>query len=208
MLAIGVALLVGGFASLVMPTVAAVGLAFIAAILVQFALRGLESLGVGSEEQARPKPIEAPRVAAGIPDARREVVSKVLDEATAELRKLEAARARLADPGAAAIVQRMVLVGQRLTTMVAAEPEKLAQAQRLLTYHLPKAVFVAELLAQLGDPPHDQARAQDARLVLARMDNLFEKTELDLKAGDARGADLELRLIHQALDEDLGQRPT
>ncbi len=209
-IAIGGGLLVGGLvgATGIFPLVA-VGAGIITYGAAAWTLRKIAEADL-SPRLARPKPrpeIAAPRVEEnGLNDARAQLVRKVLDEATSDLKKLDAAAGRLADSEAREIAGRLVGAGQRLSAQVAQAPEKLAMAQRAFTYHLPKSVYVAESIAALEVSGADPARRQAARHVLARMENLFEKTALDLAGVDAREMDVELRLIQQALDEDLNER--
>jgi len=208
LLAVGVGLFAGGLAaSLGLFTPAAVGVGLLAGGFSDVILRWISeqvSRRREASEAARPATISTPKVdAQGMTDARADLVRKVIDEATADLRRLDAAAAKLADTEARVLAQRLVKVGERLTQAVAAAPDKFAVAQRAFTYHLPKAVYLAETLSSLEAAGADEKRRTAARHVLARMENLFEKTALDLANVDAREMDVELRLISQALDEDL-----
>ena len=207
LMAVGVGLFVGGFsASMGLYVPAAVGLGLLAGGFSGVILRWLSDLFARLDRPApaRPAKIETPRLdAQGLNDARAQLVQKVLDDATADLRRLEAASAKLSDAETRTMAQRLVAAGGRLSAAVAAAPDKLAVAQRAFTYHLPKAVYLAETLSALDAAGADDKRRTAARHVLARMENLFEKTALDLANVDAREMDVELRLISQALDEDL-----
>jgi 5-bromo-4-chloroindolyl phosphate hydrolysis protein len=209
-IAVGGGLLVGGLvgATGIFPLVA-VGAGIITYGATAWTLRKIAEADL-APRLARPKSrpeIAAPRVdESGLNDARAQLVRKVLDDATSDLKKLDAAASRLADAEAREIAARLVSAGQRLSGQVAQAPEKLSMAQRAFTYHLPKAVYVAESIGALEASGADPARRQAARHVLARMENLFEKTALDLAGVDAREMDVELRLIQQALDEDLNER--
>jgi DNA-binding transcriptional ArsR family regulator len=208
-MAVGGGLLVGGLvgATGIFPLVA-VGAGILTYGALAWTLRKMAEVSAGPAlPRARPRPeIAAPRVdETGLNDARAQLVRRVLDDATGDLKKLDAAGRLLADPEAREIVARLVGAGQRLSSQVAQAPEKLAMAQRAFTYHLPKAVYVTESIAALEASGAEPARRQAARHVLARMENLFEKTALDLAGVDAREMDVELRLIQQALDEDLNE---
>lgn len=211
MMAVGVGLLAGGLAaSLGLYTPAAVGVGLLAGGFSGVILRWLADMFARFDQPSAPRPakIETPRLdVEGLNDARAQLVQKVLDDATADLRRLETAGAKLADTDTRVMTQRLVAAGGRLTAAVAAAPDKLAVAQRAFTYHLPKAVYLAETLSSLEAAGADEKRRTAARHVLARMENLFEKTALDLANVDAREMDVELRLISQALDEDLDKTP-
>lgn len=201
--AVGVGLLVGGLVSLVVRVpVVAVGAGILAASLSGFLLR---SLGALFRSAPKPRVIETPEIVAkDLPKSRRELVERLLGEATEQLRELDAIARdmREADPEAAHLLERLVDAGQRVCTGAAAAPEKFPVAQRVFTQHLPKAVVIAQTHLALRHDPQDQ-RAQEARHVLARMEALFEKVVLDLSAFDPGDMDLEIRLANQALDEDL-----
>jgi len=207
MMSVGVGLLAGGLAaSLGLVTPAAVGVGILAAASSGAILRWAADIFTRMD---RPRPASKPVFSTprldpeGLADGRAQLVQSLIDAAAADLARLEAAAAKLADAETRVLAGRLVAAGQRLAQAVAAAPEKLAVAQRAFTYHLPKAVYLAETLAALEAAGADEKRRSAARHVLARMENLFEKTALDLANVDAREMDVELRLISQALDEDL-----
>jgi 5-bromo-4-chloroindolyl phosphate hydrolysis protein len=210
MVSVGTGLLVGGLvASMGVFVPVAVGTGILAAMFAGAIWSALADAlsSIGGPARAKQVRIETPSLdASGLADARAELVRKVLDDATADLRRLDGAAGKLTDAETRTIAQRLVAAGGRLAQAVAAAPDKFAVAQRAFTYHLPKAVYLAETLATLEAAGADEKRRANARHVLARMENLFEKTALDLANVDAREMDVELRLINQALDEDLDQR--
>jgi len=208
--AAGAGLLAGGVASMMLPTVAAVGIGLLTGGAVSMILRAIQNGALAPRNlpfraPQRPRSIDPPEVdGRDIPKSQRDVVQGVLDETALALRKLDAAGRALSgkDEEAAALCCRLVAAGERLSDVVADEPMKFSAAQRVLTYHLPKAVFVAETFRNLG-PEHYEHRAAQARHLLTRMEMVFEKAILDMSSVDAAEMDLEMRLINQALDEDL-----
>lgn len=202
MVALGVGLATGGLVSLLaIPTVAAVGAGFLGAGVVGYGLRFLNR----QERRPRQMRIAAPPVMAeGLADSRAETVRAILEQAADLLQEAQKRAAKLEDAEAKQLIERLAHTGQRIIDAVAARPGLLPRAQRVLTYHAERAVYLAETLAALGaSKAADPSRFVAAKHVLARMDNLFERTALELAAGDAKELDLELRLIDQALDEDL-----
>jgi hypothetical protein len=201
--AVGVALLVGGLVFRLVHPVAAVGLAFVAAAITVYLMKNAARFRLPRAPASPPPPLEAPSVTGnGLPESRRQLVEQLVGEATDYLRRMEQASGVLIDPDNAGLCARLVGLGAKLTHAVAQQPGKLPIAQRVFTYHLPKAVYLAETLVELQQAP-DAKRAGAARHVLGRMEMLFERTLLDLVAPDAAEMDLEIRLINQALDEDL-----
>lgn len=203
LIAVGVGLCAGGLTSLALPTVAAVGIGLVSAGAVGYGLRWLHNRVVPARV-VTPR-IEAPPInPQGISDARADTARKIVEEAARNLKAAQAAARPIADPEVRALVDRLSETGQRIIAAVAERPELLPRAQRTLTYHAERAAFlVGSLGAMAASPAADPKRYAAAKHVLARMDNLFERTALALTAGEAKEMDLELRLIDQALDEDL-----
>jgi 5-bromo-4-chloroindolyl phosphate hydrolysis protein len=208
LIAVGVGMAVGGITmSTGIFAPAAVGMGLLAGGATAYGLRGLaDRPDLLRGPQRRPE-IAAPTVdEEGLSSSRAQLVKAVLDEATAHLRTLDDRAGQTLDRETAATLAKLVATGQRICNIVAAQPDGFGVAQRILTYHLPKAVYLADTLKALETAARpDDKRIIQARHVLARMENLFEKTEIDLKAGDAREMDVEIRLINEALDEDLSE---
>lgn len=211
LMATGVGLAAGGLASLAVPLVAAVGAGLLAGGGAGLLLR----LWTAREQRTAPPPLPAPpprpaQIAAptinaeGLNSARLDTVRTVLEHAAEQLREAQAAGVGLTDPDVRALLERLAATGQQIIDRVAERPELLPRAQRVLTYHVERAGYLAETLAaMLASSAAQPSQIEAAKHVLARMDNLFERTALELAAGDAREMDLELKLIAQALDEDL-----
>lgn len=207
---VGAGLLAGGLASMVLPAPAAVGIGLLAGGLMTLIIRAIQSgallpRGPLIRMPQKPREIAPPEVdGRDIPKSQRDVVQQVLDDAAQGLRKLDAASRHLrgADDAGAELCRRLVSAGERLSDAVADEPVKFPIAQRVFTYYLPKAVLLAETLR--GPFADDgERRAGDARHTLTRIEMAFEKALLDLSSVDSAEMDLEMRLINQALDEDL-----
>lgn len=203
LIAIGIGLVAGGLASLSLPTVAAVGVGILSGGVIIYALRLLHYRQAAREPL--PVRIEAPKFnAQGMADSRAEAIRAVLDRAAEALRETQSKAKGVADPEVRAGIERLGASGQRILTAVAERPELLSRAQRVLTYHTERAAFLVGSLAAAAQNSRSDAQRYGAiKHVLARMENLFERTALDLVAGDGKEMDLELRLISQALDEDL-----
>lgn len=209
-----VGLVAGGLASMLsIPTVAAVGIGLLAGGAAHFVIGQLQTADLARlisrlpSFPRLPKSIVPPEVdGRNLAKSQRDLVQGVLDDGAEHLRKLDAVSSKLVgtDAAAAEICRRLVAVGEKLADAVADEPTKFAIAQRVFTYHLPKAVFVAETFLGLHEQQSEK-RGADARHVLTRMEMVFEKTLLDMSEVDAAEMDLEMRLINQSLDEELNQ---
>ncbi|MDZ4778096.1 MAG: 5-bromo-4-chloroindolyl phosphate hydrolysis family protein [Alphaproteobacteria bacterium] len=211
---VGAGLLAGGLSSLVMPTPAAVGVGLLAGGFMTMVIKAIQSgalkpRGPLFSRTQKVRAIDPPEVdGREIPKSQRDVVQSVLDDAATCLRKLDAVARSLPerDVDVVGCLQRIVKAGERLSDAVADEPVKFPLAQRVLTYHLPKAVYLAESLQAMG-PEDAEKRAAEAHHLLMRMEMMFEKALVDMSSVDAAEMDLEMRLINQALDEDLNTDP-
>jgi 5-bromo-4-chloroindolyl phosphate hydrolysis protein len=140
----------------------------------------------------------------GLPSGRAELVQRVLAEAAEALQKLDATVPRLRLADSVAHVAQIVASGNRLMKAVADNPEQMATAQRVFTYYCPETVKVAEgLVALEGSPRPDLERIQATQTVLKKLAALFDKTELELRQGDAQALDIDVRLLDQSLEADL-----
>lgn len=196
---VGAGLLAGGLAaSTGLITVAAVGAGLLVAALTTYGMRWWE------DAQSRPRVmVSRPRPALQDPsipgqDSRTVLVRAVVQSAMAHVRAIDRWATATPDLELAAILTRIAAIGNRVCHAVAAQPAVFEKGQRLLTYHMEKAAKLAELSTQA-----EGQRLDGVRRVLGRMELLFEQTEAAVKHEDGRELDLELKLIDQALDEDL-----
>jgi hypothetical protein len=203
---VGAGLLAGGLSAgvdLTMP--APVGIGFLVAIATIYLLREGPRLLAGLRR--RPKlPAPAPAVLnpQGLTDGRAELIRRVLSGAEADLARLETAATRTADPEGALVLGRLAALGRRIVRGIAAKPQRFEAAQRLLTHHLDRAAFLGGLIS--AEPAPDRDKLADVLRVLGRMEMLFLQVETEIAGGDGRDLDLELKVIDQALDEDIRRR--
>lgn len=203
----GAGLLAGGLASIALPTVAAVGIGLlvggVATVLVKYVQTTDVRFALPNFAAWRPREISPPEVdGRDLPKSQRDLVQGVLDDSAEHLQVLQAAAERMtrADPEAAELCRRLVAAGEKLSDAVADAPGKFSIAQRALTYYLPRAAGAA---GSLSDAPDNARNIADVRHVLTRIEMYLEKTILDMHEIDSAEMDLEMRLINQALDEDL-----
>jgi 5-bromo-4-chloroindolyl phosphate hydrolysis protein len=163
---------------------------------------------IGATPVPRRAQIEAPTVGDNsLPSGRAELVQQVLGEAATSLRALDALMPKLRHPDSVSSVARIVAVGNRIMQAVAANPEKLAIAQRVFTYYCPETVKVADALSKLElDANPDVERITGTQTVLKKLEVLFERTELELKADQGKELDIDLRLLDQSIESDLRTR--
>lgn len=148
--------------------------------------------------------IIAPQINNDAPNNRNELVQKVLLEAATSLQKLDLTIPKLRHPDSISAVTQLVKIGRKLMDFVAASPEKLSIAQRVLTYYCTEAVNVATGLAKIeSDTKPDIERIIATQGILQKLVILFEKTELELKNDDNKSLDIDLKLLDQSLKTDL-----
>jgi hypothetical protein len=203
----GAGLLAGGLAATAgLITVGAVGVGLLVGGVVIYGIRAWDERSPRQPRLAAPQPRPAlrdPEVTAS--DPRAALIRSVLTSAMAHIRTVDARAAACVDLETAAVLTRIAAIGSRICQSVAAQTSAFDAAQRVLTYHAEKAAQLADMSVALA-AEGDGARLSAVRAVLGRMERLFEETEGALKAEDGRELDLELRLIDQALDEDLRAR--
>lgn len=167
-----------------------------------------KAIASGATPVPRRAEIEAPTVGENtLPSGRAELVQQVLGEAATSLRALDHVMPRLRHPDSVSSVARIIAVGNRIMQSVAANPEKLAIAQRVFTYYCPETVKVADALSKLElDANPDVERITGTQTVLKKLEVLFERTELELKADQGKELDIDLRLLDQSIESDLRTR--
>ncbi len=138
-------------------------------------------------------------------DGRSDLVKGIIAETATSLQKLSDTSSKLRHSESIDTINSIVATGKRLMGQVAAMPEKLNIAQRVFTYYCPETLSVAEGLIKLeNEPKPDGARIIATQNVLKRIQILFESTELELKEDDAKELDINLKLLEQSLQSDIG----
>lgn len=140
--------------------------------------------------------------------AGRNAVEAVLAEAEPALDRLRDAAPSLPKGIVRTRAERIATTARTLIEDVQAEPARLSTVQRLLTYYLPSAAGIAEgyrVLEAQGSVRPDRLSAMEA--VLAKLEDAFRQGAQRLMDEDLRLLDGEIRLIEEALREDLGDRP-
>jgi hypothetical protein len=199
----GAGLLAGGLAaSLGLITVAAVGVGLLTGGLVVYGIRAFDERQQNPRIRPPPRRPELSNPTVAGDDPRAALIRSVVTGAMGHVRAVDRCAQNTKDIETAAILTRIAAIGARVCQAVADQPAGFDAAQRLLTYHAEKAAQLAEMAVAYEAEP-EPARLANVRRVLSRMETLFEETEGALKAGDKKEMDLELRLIDQALDEDL-----
>jgi hypothetical protein len=187
-----------GAAALVMPALvlgagAPVWAGFVAAVIV-FLVLGLFA-ATSRPTRAKVRPPQK---------GRRAVWEAVMADARPALDRVEAVIDALPRNAVRDRLDRIAEISQRVLKEVEAEPARLASAQRLFTYYLPRTAEIAEGYAEL------RRRGAGAPARLAAIEDVLAKTEAaairfanQVVDDDMRTLDAEIRLVEDALREDL-----
>jgi GNAT superfamily N-acetyltransferase len=182
----------GGAAALLLVLQWGLGLGFGIALAAGLAL------GIALTLLLRPRSL-AERVPAG---TRGELVRRLIAEAEPPLAQLRAAAGAIRAPGIGVRFTHMAEAAEAVMQALAADPARIGQGQRLLTYLLPRAAQLAEGLrlveAQAAPDPERQGRLA---AMTARLETAFMRSRDSLAEPELRALDLELRLLEDALAE-------
>lgn len=103
-------------------------------------------------------------------------------------------------------LERIAETGRTIIGEVEADPGRLSAVSRLLTYYLPRTADLAEAYAQLRErgveAPERRAAMDD---VLVKLEDAFVHYADRLVDDDMKGVDVDIRLLNEALREDLGR---
>jgi 5-bromo-4-chloroindolyl phosphate hydrolysis protein len=135
-----------------------------------------------------------------------DLTRQVLVEAMPSVSRLKDSVADIRSPKIKAIVERLSGTAESIVSGVEKEPERLSSVQRFLTYYLPSAAQLAESYSVLEKQRNpDPTRLKEAETVITKLDNAFSHYADSLMESDLSGLDVDLRLIEQAIKEDIGQ---
>lgn len=149
-------------------------------------------------EGVDPKRISAGRLA---------VVRAAVDDAQPALEQLEQAAGRIRDKAVKGRVTAIAVAGRGVIADLETAPEGLAAVQRLLTYYIPRAGELAQGYAQMeARGVGDERRAGIAEL-LVKLKDAFDHYRDQQADQELRALDVDMRLVGDALREDLGQTP-
>jgi len=182
-----------GAASLLLPVLQfGLGLGFTLAVAAGLGLGAALTLAL------RPRAL-AERVTGG---SRGDLARKLIAEAEPLVARLRAEAAGLRDAAARARFAGLADTSEAVMQAMAADPALIGQAQRLLTYLLPRAVQLADglqlLEAQTAPDPERRRRMIDVSL---RLEAAFTRARDNLAEPDLRALDIELKLLDSALAE-------
>jgi hypothetical protein len=133
------------------------------------------------------------------------VVRAAIEGAAPALDRLRAAAAKIKDAAAKARVTSIAATGAQIIADLEKAPENLSSVQRLLTYYLPQSADLAEGYQDLEARGLGADRRQAIADLLIKLQGAFAHFRDQQADQDLRTLDVDIRLIGQALDEDIGQ---
>lgn len=140
--------------------------------------------------------------------AKVELATELLAEARPIAERLEETGSALKTEAIGERVLHLAGVAQRILAALEADPLKVDRIRRFLTYYLPRAAEMADAYARLETRTSpDAERLASTSSIIERLDDAFTKYADSLVDADLDGLDVELKLLRQSLDDDLGQRP-
>lgn len=139
--------------------------------------------------------------------AKVELVTELLAEARPIAERLEETGLSLETRAVGERVRHLAGMARRILAGLEADPLKVDRVRRFLTYYLPRAAEMADAYARLETrATPDTERIGMTRAIIERLDDAFTKYADNLIDADLDGLDVELKLLRQSLDDDLGQR--
>jgi hypothetical protein len=169
----------------------------------EMAARGLDPRTGLPLDPASARKIEAPPVETPTPTPSPAVAQVMLDGQQA-LDRLRAARLRLPPGDLAGSLIRIENRAERFIADLARDPSDLAHVQRPLLYFLPRTADMAATYLQIDRASEaGRAKAEDVTSICARLAGVFDKAAADMEGADLQALDLEMRLIRDAIDEEL-----
>lgn len=195
-------LLAMGAAALAMPLfVLGFGLPVLAGLAGSVAIFSGLALFAAVQDQAKPRS-RAP----ALKGLRDKAARAALADAVPAIERLEQVWTDLPKGATRDRLFRIHGYATRIAEKVANDPTLLVPAQRILTYYLPRAAEFAEGLAALrAQRRGDSHRAREVEGVLAKLEAAFAHYAEQLEDESLRLLDTELKLVSQAIRDDLGR---
>jgi 5-bromo-4-chloroindolyl phosphate hydrolysis protein len=143
--------------------------------------------------------------ASGLARAKLELARELLDDAEPLLRRIEEAATSIRNAAVGDRARHLALVGRDIFRAIEEDPMRIDIVRRFLTYYMPRAAEMAEAYARLErNAAPDLARLAATGSLIDRLDTAFTHYAASLQGGDLGKLDIELRLLKESLDADLG----
>lgn len=143
--------------------------------------------------------------ASGAARGKIELARELLAEAEPHAIRLDQAAGAMRERKVAECVRHLAVIARRILGAIEKDPLRLDRIRRFLTYYLPRAAEIATAYAELEQAAvADPQRLATTRELLERLDTAFTRYASSLQDADLDKLDIELKLLKNALDEDLG----
>jgi 5-bromo-4-chloroindolyl phosphate hydrolysis protein len=154
----------------------------------------------------KPKPEHAPARLdeRAFSDERRGTAADLVREGEAALARLREAPRRIHDQLMREEIRLLVMKAERVLREVRNDPDKVMAVRRLLTFYLPNAASVAEgwrALENKSEPSPERVR--ETRETMAGLNDAFTRFADDLHEPQLQTLDLDLKVLNDALRQDL-----
>lgn len=130
------------------------------------------------------------------------IIQKITDDAKYDLLQIKAASG-VASGEVGLSLQKIVQKCEQMERDLIKEPHKLSHVQRIFTYYIPAT---QDLLLARGKAlsNNDEVKIDEIDKMLARLAQAFEDFAAKMHGEDARSIDIDIRLLEQSLQQDLG----
>lgn len=197
----GAATVAGVAAALVPPPlVLAAGLPAWVAVMIAFAVFVLLWLLLKPKAERTPGRLDE----RAFSDERRATAADLVREGEAALARLREAPRRIHDQLMREEIRLLVMKAERVLREVRNDPDKVMAVRRLLTFYLPNAASVAEgwrALENKSEPSPERVR--ETRETMAGLNDAFTRFADDLHEPQLQTLDLDLKVLNDALRQDL-----
>jgi 5-bromo-4-chloroindolyl phosphate hydrolysis protein len=133
-------------------------------------------------------------------------IRAVLTDALPALDRIEHAFPKIKARAMHDHAEKIAAAARRIVADLEKEPQRLSTVQRALTYYLPRAADIVDgylALEQRGT--RDAKRFVDMEAIAAKLVDAFEQFADKLLDDELRGLDADIKLVDEALQEDLGK---
>jgi 5-bromo-4-chloroindolyl phosphate hydrolysis protein len=143
--------------------------------------------------------------ASGFSRNRIELASQLLSEADPMVRRLDAAGRALRNKDVGNKARHMAGVARSILEGIEKDPSKLERVRRFMTYYLPRAAEMSEAYGLLETQTQKNLpRMSQTAELIDRLDQAFTRYSDSLVDADLNALDIELKLLKNSLDDDLG----
>lgn len=193
-------IIAGAVAAVLLPVLTIVGLPFVAALIVAvLAFAGLVIL-------LRPRQLFEGLDVEALGREKVALAGDLLKEALPATDRLSAVAVHIANRAVKEKVRHLDQIAREVFAKVEANPASASGVRRFLSYYLPRAAEVAEGYAALeAMRAPDPERLKAVGEVISKLEDAFVHYADSLVDNALSGLDIDLKLIQQSLNEDIGR---